>query len=229
MWERIWNSFRRQKVERAFLFLIHILWLVPTIWREFLLLHVKGLCFRKGSATPRQDLIAPGRASTVPESASTANEPYCFKMSTHSFRITAAQNMKPPWPKMRLQVQNEPPQLQWEYMAPKTVSNSNSNSRRNLYGFQRSLRIYRMSLRAPEWVSIAQNERFTNWTSNDPTSNNWTSNDPTLNDPTSKDSTSKRTQLRTTQLQMTELQKGPNLESDSTSNFELRTLKNFKA
>jgi uncharacterized protein YjbI with pentapeptide repeats len=44
-----------------------------------------------------------------------------------------------------------------------------------------------------------------------------------------KDSTSKRTQLRTTQLRMTELRKGPNIECDSTSNFELRTSKNVKA
>jgi uncharacterized protein YjbI with pentapeptide repeats len=44
-----------------------------------------------------------------------------------------------------------------------------------------------------------------------------------------KYSTSKRTQLRTTQLRTTELQKGPNIECDSTSNFELRTSKNVKA
>ncbi len=44
-----------------------------------------------------------------------------------------------------------------------------------------------------------------------------------------KDSTSKRTQLRTTHLRTTELRKGPNLECDSTSNFELRTSKNFRA
>ena len=37
------------------------------------------------------------------------------------------------------------------------------------------------------------------------------------------------TQLRTTQLRTTELRKGPNIECDSTSNFELRTSKNVKA
>jgi hypothetical protein len=44
-----------------------------------------------------------------------------------------------------------------------------------------------------------------------------------------KDSTLKRTQLWTTQLQTTEVRKGPNVECDSTSNFELWTSKNVQA
>jgi uncharacterized protein YjbI with pentapeptide repeats len=47
---------------------------------------------------------------------------------------------------------------------------------------------------------------------------------PNFEQPNFEDSTSKRTQLQTA-----ELRKGPNLECDSTSNFELQNLKSFKA